>query len=382
MLSNQKAAFEGRLLESQGETDKAILCPTKADSTRINERLLGQMTAWRIIAMQNGRAEQPLLETKNLCKYFYTKSGVIGVRRTGVVKALDDVSLTLPRGRITALVGESGSGKTTLGRTILRIYSPTSGEIWFDGKDISHLDKKKLKEQRKKMAMVFQDPTSSLNPRRKVKQIVADPLEIHNLYSRSERLKRVSELLDLVGIPEDYMYKKPASLSEGESQRVGIARALALNPMLVVLDEPTSSVDVSVQAKIIELLKDLQTRLNLTYLLITHDMTVVRNLSHKLFVMYLGNIIEEASTNELFRNPKHPYTRFLLSSIPIIFEEELELLPSRIILKSEIPSPYDMPEGCRFHTRCPYKITGRCDSNKPEMIEVGKEHLVRCFLFK
>ena len=240
-----------------------------------------------------------------------------------IIKAVDDVSFSMRRGEVYALVGESGSGKTTVGKTILRIYDPTAGSVLLEGVDITFLRGHELKEQRKKMAMVFQDPTSSLNPRKTIKDICSEPLTIHHVGNGQARVDRVKELLRLVEISEEYLYRRATALSGGQRQRVGLARALALNPSLVILDEPTSALDVSVQAKILLLLSELQRKFRLAYLLITHDLTVVRNFAHMVSVMYLGRVMETAMTQDLFADPLHPYAISLLSSIPVVSEEEL-----------------------------------------------------------
>jgi oligopeptide transport system ATP-binding protein len=322
-----------------------------------------------------------MLSVVNLKKYFPVTTGIFK-RVTGFVKAVDEVSFEVKERDVFALVGESGSGKTTLAKTVTRIYSPTDGEILFDGLDISKLKGKELKIVRRGMQMVFQDPNSALNPRRRVKSIIAAPLEIHKEGSQSERIETVRKLLELVELPpEEFMYRYPRALSGGEKQRVGIARALALNPKFIVLDEPTSALDVSVQAKVLELLERLQRELHLTYLLITHNLRVVRNFSDKIGVMYLGKICETASTAELFKNPLHPYTKALLSSMPTVTEEERNLIPEKITLEGEIPSPFNPPSGCRFHSRCICKIGQICELEQPEMIEVAKDHFVTCHLY-
>jgi oligopeptide/dipeptide ABC transporter ATP-binding protein len=321
-----------------------------------------------------------LLRVEQLKKYFPITAGVLG-RRVGQVKAVDDVSFTVPEGQTFALVGESGSGKTTVGRTVIRLIRPTAGDILFDGANISALRERELKSWRRHMQIVFQDPSSSLNPRRRVADIVATPMEIHGIGTRRERLARVRELLDLVELPEKYLYSYPHALSGGQKQRVAIARALALHPRFVVLDEPTSALDVSVQAKILALLARLQQELGLTYLLISHDLSVVKNFSDYIAVMYLGRIMEMAPTEKLFAHPLHPYTRALLSAIPVVSEEELGVIPEHITLEGEIPSPADVPRGCVFHTRC-YAISEICKVDElPPLVEVESDHQVRCHLF-
>ncbi len=320
-----------------------------------------------------------LLSVSRLKKYFPITAGFLG-RRVGEVKAVDDVSFDIPEGKTFALVGESGSGKTTVGKTIIRLIRPTAGDIYFDGTNLSELKEGDLKPWRRQMQIVFQDPTSSLNPRRRVADIIATPLEVHGIGTPRERLGRVKELLELVELPDKYLYSYPHALSGGQKQRVAIARALALNPRFVVLDEPTSALDVSVQAKILALLARLQRELGLTYLLISHDLSVVKNFSDHIAVMYLGKLMEMAPTEELFANPLHPYTRALLSAIPVVTDEELELIPERITLEGEIPSPANAPTGCVFHTRC-YARMEVCPLEDPQQLEVSPGHYVWCHLF-
>ncbi|GAB4528458.1 MAG: dipeptide ABC transporter ATP-binding protein [Anaerolineae bacterium] len=320
-----------------------------------------------------------LLRVERLKKYFPITAGFLG-RRVGQIRAVDDVSFSIPEGQTFALVGESGSGKTTVGKTVSRLIRPTAGDIVFNGTNISSLGERDLKAWRRQMQMVFQDPSASLNPRRRVAHIVATPLEVHHIGNRRERLDRVRELLALVELPEKYLYSYPHALSGGQKQRVAIARALALNPRFVVLDEPTSALDVSVQAKILALLARLQRDLGLTYLLISHDLSVVKNFSNYIAVMYLGKIVEMAATQELFGNPLHPYTRSLLSAIPVVMDEELEVIPERITLEGDIPSPANVPPGCVFHTRC-YACMDVCKVEAPPLVEVAEGHRVWCHLF-
>ncbi|HIE58116.1 MAG TPA: ABC transporter ATP-binding protein [Anaerolineales bacterium] len=323
--------------------------------------------------------EDFLLQVQGLKKYYPITAGFLG-RQVGVVKAVDEVSFTIREGRTFALVGESGSGKTTVGKTIIRLLRPTAGDVIFDGANISHLGEGELKQWRRRMQIVFQDPSSSLNPRRRVVDIVATPLEVHGIGTRRERIARVRELLDVVELPEKYLYSYPHALSGGQKQRVAIARALALNPCFVVLDEPTSALDVSVQAKILALLSRLQRELGLTYLLISHDLSVVKNFSDYIAVMYLGRIMEMAPTEKLFARPLHPYTRALLSAIPVVSDEELKVIPEHITLEGEIPSPAHAPGGCVFHTRC-YTTQEICRVELPPLLEVESDRKVRCHLF-
>lgn len=320
-----------------------------------------------------------MLNVIELKKYFPMTSGIFR-KVIGFVKAVDAINFNMEKGEVFSVVGESGSGKTTLAKTLMRIHKPTAGKIVLDGMDFTEFEGKELKAIRLKMQMVFQDPNSSLNPYRRVKDIIATPLEIHKtINNRKERDQVVAKLLELVELsPLEFMYRRPRALSGGEKQRVGIARALSLNPEIVILDEPTSSVDVSVQAKILELLTRLQREMHLTYLLITHNLSVVRNFADRIAVMYLGKIMEMATTKELFGNPIHPYTIALLSTIPVVSDDELKVIPKKVSLEGEIPSPFNPPSGCRFHTRCPLKKGEICESKQPEMTEFKDGHFVLC----
>ena len=321
-----------------------------------------------------------LLQSEALVKYFPLTTGLLH-RKVGDVKAVDGVSVTLEEGRTLALVGETGSGKTTLGRLLVRLLEPTSGRIYFDGQDITRRSEAELRPVRRHLQMVFQNPASSLNPRRRVREIIEEPLVIHSIGTPRQRLRRVSELLERVELPpKDFLFRYPHALSGGQRQRVAIARALALSPRLVVLDEPTSALDVSVQAKIIALLRRLQRELKLTYLFISHDLSLVRNVADAVAVMYLGKVVELASAETLFSHPCHPYTRALLSAIPTVSDEEAALIPEKIVLQGEIPSPARVPPGCAFHTRCYARIAG-CDRIVPEFLQVGADHQVRCILY-
>lgn len=309
-------------------------------------------------------------------KYFPIYEGAL-MKKVGVTKAVDDIDFVVRRGEIHSVVGESGSGKTTLGKTIGLIYRPTAGEIYFDRVELSKLGKSDLRRMRRHFQMVFQDPTSTLNPRRRIKDIVADPLVIHKIGTKQERKERVREILELVELSETFQLRLPHMLSGGQKQRVGIARALVMTPKFLILDEPTSSLDVSVQAKIIDLLLKLQKDLSLTYMFISHDLSLVRCFSQKVTVMYLGKVMEVAPTEELYSHPCHPYTRALLSSIPVVSKEELKMIPEKITLKGEMASASKLPQGCVFHTRC-YKATAKCRSVPPDLIELKKDHVVRC----
>ena len=312
------------------------------------------------------------LKVTNLKKYFYTKSGT--------VRAADGVSFSIQEKETVGLVGESGSGKSTVAYTIMGIYNPTQGNITFRDQDISKESKKRSKHFKKEIQIVFQDPGSSLNPRRSIKQILEHPLRVHHITGNGSLTEQVEKLLDMVELPSDYMYKYPQAIGGGERQIIAIARALATNPSFIVLDEPTSALDVSVQAKIINLLMELQEELNLTYLFITHDLSLMRNMATRVAIMYLGKICEIAYTAEFFQNPMHPYTRMLLSSIPVVSKEEEELKPKKIISHGEIPSPVNIPPGCSFHLRCPEKMD-ICSKADPDTTELENTHFVRCHLY-
>jgi peptide/nickel transport system ATP-binding protein len=312
---------------------------------------------------------EEILTVKDLKKYFLTKQGT--------VKAVDGVSFSLTKRETLGLVGESGSGKSTVAYTIMGIYPPTAGRIVFRGQDISAEVKRRPKALKKAIQIVFQDPGSSLNPRRTIKQILELPLKVHHISTNQARPEQVAKLLEMVELPRSYMYKNPQAIGGGERQMVAIARALATNPSFAVLDEPTSALDVSVQAKIINLLIQLQQELDLTYLFITHDLSLMRNMASRVAIMYLGKICEVAPTVEFFKNPLHPYTRMLLSSIPVVSEKEEALKPKKIVSKGEIPSPVNVPPGCSFHLRCSEK-TEICSQLDPEMVEAEAGHLVRC----
>ncbi len=321
-----------------------------------------------------------LVEVTSVVKHFPITQGFLR-RRVGEVRAVDGVSLRIPEGATLALVGESGSGKTTLARVILRLLSPTSGRVTFDGSEITALDEGALRPVRQKMQIVFQNPASSLNPRRRVSEIIEEPLLIHRRGTPSERRRRVGELLERVELPpRDFMFRYPHALSGGQRQRVAIARALALSPRFIVLDEPTSALDVSVQAKIITLLRRLQRDMGLTYLVISHDLSLVRNFAEEIAVMYLGKVVEMAPVARLFADPKHPYTRALLSTIPTVSDEESALVPEKIALGGEIPSPANVPPGCSFHPRC-YARVEECDRIVPGLVPVGSSHHASCILY-
>ena len=322
-------------------------------------------------------AGEPLLEVKNMKMYFPVTSGIIFQKKVADVKAVDNVSFTIAKGETLGLVGESGCGKTTTGRAILQLYKPTDGDVIFDGTRLNDLDNSSMRAMRRQMQIIFQDPYGSLNPRMTCGDIVGEPLIVHKLTSgKGEYRDRVDELLQTVGLNPYMADRYPHEFSGGQSQRIGIARALAVNPSFIVCDEPVSALDVSIQAQVINLLEDLQEQFGLTYLFIAHDLSVVRHISARVAVMYLGHIVEVADRNELYDNPLHPYTRALLSAVPIpdpIVEAERE----RIILTGDVPSPMNPPPGCVFHTRCPVMID-ECQEEMPELREVLPGHWVAC----
>lgn len=319
-----------------------------------------------------------LVHVENLEKHYPVTEGVLN-RQTGAVRAVDGISFDIPRGDTFGLVGESGCGKTTTGKGLLRLTEPTAGTVEIDGTDILSLTRAELRQFRRTAQMVFQDPTSSLNPRKRVGNIIAEPLRIHGVGTEDERQERVSDLLEEVNLPSEYRYKYPSALSGGQKQRVGIARAIALNPDFLVLDEPTSALDVSVQARIVDLFDRLQAKYELTYLFISHDLSLIKNVADWIGVMYLGELVEVGPTETIFANPQHPYTRALLSVIPTISEEDAELKPPEVILEGEVPDPRNRPSGCGFRTRCPHKFEA-CEQVEPPLIEVEEDHLTRCLL--
>ncbi|SIT71776.1 ABC transporter ATP-binding protein [Edaphobacillus lindanitolerans] len=327
-----------------------------------------------------GRPRDTLLEVKNLQMHFPVKTGVLQ-RVTGQVKAVDGVSFTVKKGKTIGIVGESGCGKSTMGRSIIRLYEPTGGEILYNGKDIAGLPEKQLHPLiRREIQMVFQDPNASLNPRKSLGSALAEPMKAHNLYgSRQKRVERIEELLDLVGLHRSVINNYPHEFSGGQRQRIGIARALVLNPELVIADEAVSALDVSVQAQIINLLEDLQEKLGLTYIFISHDLSVVRHISDRVGVMYLGKLVELSDKEALYEEPLHPYTQALLSAIPVIKKDGAEVR-ERIVLKGDLPSPSSPPPGCIFHTRCPYKMP-MCETVVPDFREAAPGRQVACHLY-
>ena len=314
-----------------------------------------------------------LLETKNLSKYFTGKKGLLN-RQPAQVKAVDHVSLTVNKGETLGLVGESGCGKSTLGRTILRLIPATEGQVLYNGEDILTYDKKKMWEMRRKLQIIFQDPYSSLNPRMTVYDLISAPLEVYKIGTKAERREMVEEILQEVGLDKQYLNRFPHEFSGGQRQRIGIARALILNPKFVVCDEAVSALDVSVRAQVLNLMRNMQQKKNLTYLFISHDLSVVRHISDRIAVMYLGSVAEVAEKAQLYSNPMHPYTKALLSAIPL---PDVKKKRQRIILQGDVPSAYNPPSGCKFHTRCPY-ATDRCKQEIPVLRQMEKGHQVAC----
>ncbi len=323
----------------------------------------------------NENGKDILIEVRGLRKYFPVGNRLFGAGGE-MVRAVDDISFSIRRGETFGLVGESGCGKSTTGRCLLRLIEPTAGEIRFEGRDLLSLTASDMRRARRDMQIIFQDPYSSLNPRMRVGDIIEEPLIIHRTGGRSERRERVIELLNLVGLDAEHAARYPHEFSGGQRQRIGIARALALDPRFIVCDEPVSALDVSVQAQIVNLLEDLQSRLGLTYLFISHGLAVVEHISTRVGIMYLGKIVETASSEEIFRNPVHPYTRALLSAIPV---PDPDAKRERLPIEGDIPTPINPPSGCRFRTRCPV-VEPRCAEMEPEMVEVAEGHWVACMV--
>jgi len=316
--------------------------------------------------------DDAFIQVNNLSKFFSVGNG-------RVLKAVNDISFTIKKGETLGLVGESGCGKSTAGRTITRLYEPSTGSVMIDGVNITSLSRRRLKDYRRKMQMIFQDPYASLNPRLTVEDIVGEALDIHKLVSNKlERRRKVVELLELVGLNEEHLTRHPHEFSGGQRQRIGITRALAVQPEFIVCDEPISALDVSIQAQIVNILIDLQKKFGLTYLFVAHDLSIVKYMSDRVAVMYLGKIVEYAKSEDLYSNPQHPYTKALLSSIPIP-DPELEENKNRIVLTGDLPSPINTPSGCAFRTRCPYAME-KCKLEVPVTKEVKQEHFVACHL--
>ncbi|CCJ33870.1 Oligopeptide transport ATP-binding protein OppF (TC 3.A.1.5.1) [Caloramator australicus RC3] len=325
--------------------------------------------------MENKKA---LISIKNLKMYFPIKKGLFG-RQVSYVKAVDDVSFEIMKGETLGLVGESGCGKTTTGRTIIKLYEPTSGEIIYDGVDIAKFTPNQMLPYRKKMQMIFQDPYASLNPRMTVADIIGEAIDIHKLMTGKERMERIHYLLNVVGLNSEHANRYPHEFSGGQRQRIGIARALAVQPEFIICDEPISALDVSIQAQVVNMLEDLQRDFGLTYLFIAHDLSMVKHISNRVGVMYLGKMVELAESNELYTKPLHPYTQALLSAIPIPDPDEA-MSKKRIVLEGEIPSPIDPPPGCRFKGRCKY-AKPICSEQDPVFKDVGGGHMVACHLY-
>ncbi len=323
--------------------------------------------------------KEMLIEVRNLKKHFPISGGGIISRTVAHVKAVDGVSFDIRRGETLGLVGESGCGKTTIGKTLLRLQEPTDGQVLFEGKNIYDLGREDMRKLRREMQIIFQDPYASLNPRMTVGEIIGEPLEIHSVARGAEKTKRVQQLLDVVGLASFHSRRYPHEFSGGQRQRIGIARALALNPKLIVCDEPVSALDVSIQSQVLNLLEDLQKEFNLTYLFIAHGLAVVKHVSDRVGVMYLGKMVEISPAAILYSNPLHPYTEALMSAIPI---PDPTIKRERIVLEGDVPSPINPPKGCRFHTRCRYaqQVGEKCWTEEPPLIDMGGDHWVACHL--
>jgi oligopeptide transport system ATP-binding protein len=318
-----------------------------------------------------------LVKVRDLKMHFPITQGIIIQRRVGAIKAVDGLSFDILRGETLGLVGESGCGKSTTGRAILQLYRPTAGEVYFEGEDLTGIKGERLRRMRRRMQMIFQDPYASLNPRMTVGDIIGEPLLVHNISKGKERRERVQELLKVVGLNPYFVNRYPHEFSGGQRQRIGVARALAVQPDFIICDEPISALDVSIQAQIINLLEDLQSEFDLTYLFIAHDLSVVRHISDRIAVMYLGKIVELTTRQELYDNPLHPYTQALLSAVPIP-DPVVEETRQRIILEGDVPSPASPPEGCNFSSRCPV-VMDICREKEPEFLDTGGRHWAACF---
>lgn len=321
--------------------------------------------------------DNAILEVKNLKKYFEIKGGIFS-RKVGEVKAVDDVSFSVRQGEVLGLVGESGCGKSTTGRSILRLIEPTDGQVFFKGKEITQLNEEEMRLMRRDMQIVFQDPYASLNPRHTVEKIISEPMIVHGIGNAKERREKVHHLLEVVGLSSFHATRYPHQFSGGQRQRIGIARALAVNPKLIIADEPVSALDVSIQSQVLNLMQDLQKEFNLTYIFIAHDLSVVKHISDRVGVMYLGRLVELASKDDLYENPKHPYTQALLSAVPVV---DPDFKTERIILSGDVPSPANPPSGCAFHTRCP-AVMERCKTVRPEFKDTSDGHYAACHLYE
>ncbi len=327
-----------------------------------------------LLAVPGGvKMTQPLLEVKNLKKYFPIQAGFLN-KTVGHIKAVDGIDLTVYSGETLGIVGESGCGKSTTGRTILRLLEPTDGEVWFDNKDLAKLSKKEMRRMRKDIQMIFQDPFASLNPRKTIKQTLMESLNVHGIGTKEERLKRLEDMIQVVGLRPEHLARHPHDFSGGQRQRISIARALVVNPKLIIADEPVSALDVSIQSQVLNLLKDLKKDFQLTMLFISHDLSVVKHLCDRVAVMYLGRVVEIADKNSLFTNPRHPYTKALLSAIP---KANPKVKRERILLQGDLPSPANPPSGCTFHPRCHY-ATDLCKTTPPTLKEGIQGHMVSC----
>lgn len=331
--------------------------------------------------VQQGGSQKTLLSVNGLEMHFPITRGIVFQRQVGAIKAVDGITFDLYEGETLGLVGESGCGKSTTGRAILQLHRPTGGSVKFEGKELTESKGEDLRKMRRRMQMIFQDPYASLNPRMTVGSIIGEPLEVHNIGSgKKDRQERVQELLKTVGLNPYFVNRYPHEFSGGQRQRIGVARALAVEPSFIVADEPISALDVSIQAQVINLMEDLQSEMNLTYLFIAHDLSVVRHIADRIAVMYLGKIVELADRDELYADPKHPYTQALLSAVPIP-DPEIENKRQRIILEGDVPSPANPPQGCNFCTRCP-RVMDICKEKDPEFKDYGNGHYAACFLYE